>query len=70
MRGFGDDFLKLGGLKGFADGSLGSTTAWFFEPYADAPDTSGLPMPGLLPDGGMKDDVASCTRLRMQVAIQ
>src|SRR3989454_7825852 len=31
--------LRTGGLKGFADGSLGSTTALFFEPYLDAPNT-------------------------------
>src|SRR5829696_1356882 len=41
-RAFGNDMLRIGGLKGFADGSLGSTTALFFEPYLDAPDTSGL----------------------------
>jgi hypothetical protein len=34
--------LRVGGLKGFADGSLGSTTAWLYDPYLDAPDTSGL----------------------------
>ncbi|MFZ9662112.1 MAG: amidohydrolase, partial [Chitinophagaceae bacterium] len=28
--GRGDDMLKWGGLKGFVDGSLGSTTAWFY----------------------------------------
>ena len=33
----------MGGVKGFVDGSLGSTTAWFFEPYADAPTESGFP---------------------------
>ena len=39
---FGDNMLRVGGLKGFADGSLGSTTAWFYAPYLDAPNTSGL----------------------------
>ncbi len=39
---FGDAMLRVGCLKGYADGSLGSTTAWFFEPYLDAPNTSGL----------------------------
>jgi predicted amidohydrolase YtcJ len=29
-RGMGSDFLKLGAVKGFADGSLGSGTAWMF----------------------------------------
>ena len=40
--GRGDARLRWGGLKGFVDGSLGSTTAWFYEPYDDAPETSGL----------------------------
>jgi predicted amidohydrolase YtcJ len=39
---FGDPMLRVGTLKGYADGSLGSTTAWFFEPYLDSPNTSGL----------------------------
>jgi predicted amidohydrolase YtcJ len=34
-RGWGDDRLWWGGLKGFVDGSLGSGTAWFHEPYLD-----------------------------------
>ncbi|MBK7705421.1 MAG: amidohydrolase [Acidobacteria bacterium] len=41
-RAFGDPLLRVGGLKGFADGSLGSTTAWFYEPYLDKPDSRGL----------------------------
>jgi predicted amidohydrolase YtcJ len=41
-NGKGDDYLWWGGLKGFVDGSLGSTTAWFYDPYADDPSTSGL----------------------------
>jgi predicted amidohydrolase YtcJ len=39
---FGDAMLRVGGLKGFTDGSLGSTTAWFYEPYLDAPNSRGL----------------------------
>ncbi len=41
-NGQGDAWVKLGGLKAFMDGSLGSTTAAFFAPYLDAPATSGL----------------------------
>ncbi|WP_456424815.1 amidohydrolase [Rhodocaloribacter sp.] len=41
-NGRGDAWLRWGGLKGFVDGSLGSTTAWFYAPYADAPETAGL----------------------------
>ncbi len=39
---FGDGMIRVGGLKGFADGSLGASTAWFFEPYLDKPGYTGL----------------------------
>ena len=41
-HGRGDAWLRIGGLKGFMDGSLGSHTAAFFEPFTDAPDDSGF----------------------------
>jgi predicted amidohydrolase YtcJ len=41
-EGRGDTRLFWGGVKGFVDGSLGSTTAWFYDPYDDAPQTTGL----------------------------
>ena len=41
-NGRGDDMLRWGGVKGFVDGSLGSTTGWFYQPYLDAPNTTGL----------------------------
>ena len=41
-QGRGGDWHRWGGVKGFVDGSLGSTTAWFHAPYDDAPHTSGL----------------------------
>jgi predicted amidohydrolase YtcJ len=40
--GFGDDWLRIGGLKLFADGSMGAGTAYFYEPYSDEPENSGL----------------------------
>jgi predicted amidohydrolase YtcJ len=39
---FGSSFLRIGALKSFADGSLGSRTAYFFDPYTDDPTSSGL----------------------------
>ncbi|MCS6873065.1 MAG: amidohydrolase [Acidobacteriota bacterium] len=39
---FGNEMLRVGGLKGFADGSLGASTAWFFESYLDRPNYTGL----------------------------
>jgi len=41
-NGRGDDMVKWGGLKGYVDGSLGSTTAWFHQPYLDDPRSHGL----------------------------
>lgn len=41
-EGWGNDMLRWGGLKGFVDGSLGSTTAWFYQPYLVAPHSTGL----------------------------
>ncbi len=39
--GPGDEWLRVDGVKGYVDGSLGSTTALFFTPYNDAPQTTG-----------------------------
>ncbi|KAJ9190564.1 hypothetical protein P3X46_001751 [Hevea brasiliensis] len=36
------DWIYLGGVKGFADGSLGSNSALFYEPYSDEPHNYGL----------------------------
>lgn len=40
--GRGDNYLKIGGLKGFVDGSLGSHTAAFMKPFSDSPSDSGF----------------------------
>ena len=44
LNGKGDDLLRWGGLKGYVDGSLGSTTAWFYHDYLDAPGNTGFPI--------------------------
>ena len=41
-RGRGDAWLRIGGLKGFVDGSLGSHTAAMLQPFTDAPSDTGL----------------------------
>lgn len=66
---FGNDWLRLGGLKGFSDGSLGSTTALFFEPYHDAPETRGLLFDQMLPEGIMLQRVLAADRAGLQVMI-
>ncbi len=42
MNGFGDSMLRIGGIKLFADGSLGGRTAALEEPYADKPSEVGV----------------------------
>ncbi|HZH18285.1 MAG TPA: amidohydrolase [Archangium sp.] len=42
QRGRGDMWLRIGGLKGYVDGSLGSHTAAFHQPFTDAPADKGL----------------------------
>ena len=42
VHGRGDDWLRIGGLKGFVDGSLGSHTAAMLAPFTDAPKDTGL----------------------------
>ncbi|HEU5236510.1 MAG TPA: amidohydrolase [Pyrinomonadaceae bacterium] len=66
---FGSPMLRTGGLKGFADGSLGSTTALFFDPYVDAPNTSGIPSDEMFPDGAMLERVRGADRAGLQILI-
>jgi predicted amidohydrolase YtcJ len=44
---FGDSYLRIGNLKAFADGSLGSETAWMDEPFSNNPAKNGLPSSNL-----------------------
>jgi predicted amidohydrolase YtcJ len=68
-QGAGDDWLKLGGLKAFMDGSLGSTTALFFEPFSDAPKTSGLMVEDNIPIGKLKQNVKDADLAGLQCSI-
>ncbi|MBM4114222.1 MAG: amidohydrolase, partial [Phycisphaerae bacterium] len=66
---FGNAMLRTGGLKGFSDGSLGSTTALFFDHYHDAPETRGLPGDEMFPEGAMSKRVLGADRAGLQVMI-
>jgi predicted amidohydrolase YtcJ len=48
-RAFGDSSFRVGAFKSFADGSAGSRTAYFFEPYTDNPKWRGLISKGMQP---------------------
>ena len=65
-NGPGDDWLRLAGVKGFVDGSLGSTTALFFEPYSDDPTTSGLMV---TPEDSLRRWIGAADSAGLQVVV-
>ena len=66
---FGSDLLRIGAVKGFADGSLGSTTAYFFEPYVDAPNSRGLLSDEMQPISGMRERLMGADKAGLQLCI-
>ena len=69
MTNFGNDTLVIGSAKAFADGSLGSGTAWFFQPFDDAPGNSGLPTEALAHSDEFYANLQAADRAGIHVAI-
>jgi hypothetical protein len=67
--GPGDSWLRLGGLKAFMDGSLGSTTALFFDVFNDAPTTAGLMASDNLPEGKMEKDIRDADKAGLECSV-
>lgn len=65
---FGSDLIKLGSLKAFADGSLGSSTAWFFDKYVQDTTTSGLPM-DIITDGSLDKWAKDADLNKLQLSV-
>jgi len=63
------NLVRTGAVKGFSDGSLGSATAWFFEPYLDDPKNCGLPGDQMFPEGLMLQHVLASDKAGLQVAM-
>jgi predicted amidohydrolase YtcJ len=66
---FGTPFLRLGAVKGYADGSLGSETAYFFDPYTDAPNTHGLLSDEMHPPSAMRQRLQGADAAGLQLCI-
>jgi predicted amidohydrolase YtcJ len=64
--GKGDDWIRVAGVKGYVDGSLGSTTALFYEPYLDAPDKTGLLV---TPEASLRSWIGAADSAGLQVAV-
>src|SRR5881296_2857784 len=64
--GRGDDWVKIGGLKGYMDGSAGSRTAYFVDPYADSAGYRGLMQN---PERDMRSWVGNADSAGLQVTV-
>ncbi len=64
---FGGPYLRIGALKTFADGSLGSSTAYFFEPFTDQPDNRGLLSDAMQPLAMMRERMMKADAAGLQV---
>ncbi len=64
---FGDPWLRIGAVKAFADGSLGSHTAYFFQPYDDDPSDRGLLSSGMQPLSKMRDRMMEADAAGIQI---
>lgn len=64
--GPGDDWIRTAGVKGFVDGSLGSTTALMSEPYRDAPGTRGL---FVTPEDSLRRWIGAADSAGLQVVV-
>jgi predicted amidohydrolase YtcJ len=51
--GWGDQYIRLGGLKAWVDGIMGNSTALFFEPYDHEPENSGRLRDVMFPEGNL-----------------
>jgi predicted amidohydrolase YtcJ len=62
----GDDWVRIGGVKGYMDGSAGSRTAFFFEPFSDSAGYRGLMQQ---PESDMRTWVGGADSAGLQIAV-
>src|SRR6266487_718535 len=65
-HGAGDDWVRIGGVKGYMDGSAGSRTAFFFDSFSDSAGYSGLMRQ---PESNMRAWVGAADSAGLQVAV-
>ena len=68
-RAWGSSYLRLGAVKGYADGSLGSRTAYMFEPFADDSGNRGLLSDEMHPPSAMRDRLMQADAAGLQLRI-
>lgn len=68
-HGFGTPYLRMGAVKGYADGSLGSETAYFFDSYTDAPHSHGLLSDEMHPPSAMRQRLQGADAAGLQICV-
>jgi predicted amidohydrolase YtcJ len=68
-RAWGSSYLRLGAVKGYADGSLGSRTAYMFEPFTDDPGNRGLLSDEMHPPSAMRDRLIQADAAGLQLRV-
>src|SRR6266403_5277725 len=66
---WGSSYLRLGAVKGYADGSLGSRTAYMFEPFADDSGNRGLLSDEMHPPTAMRDRLMQADAAGLQLRV-
>ncbi|MGD0506244.1 MAG: amidohydrolase [Terriglobales bacterium] len=66
-RAFGGPYLRIGAVKAYADGSLGSATAYFFDPFLDQPGNRGLLSDEMQPISLMRDRMMQADGAGLQI---
>jgi predicted amidohydrolase YtcJ len=68
-RAWGSSYLRLGAVKGYADGSLGSRTAYMFEPFTDDLGNRGLLSDEMHPPSAMRDRLMQADAAGLQLRV-
>src|SRR5262249_7263659 len=66
---WGSSYLRLGAVKGYADGSLGSRTAYMFAPFSDDPGNRGLLSDEMHPPSAMRDRLMQADAAGLQLRV-
>ena len=68
-RAWGSPYLRLGAVKGFADGSIGSRTAALLKPYSDEPDNRGILSAEMRPPEAMRERLMQADAAGLQLRV-
>ena len=66
---WGSSYLRLGAIKGFADGSIGSSTAYLFRPFSNDPENHGILSDEMHPPGAMRERLMKADAAGLQICV-